>query len=92
MKHEIEIDSNVISENDIPVESVKPKTNVVFFLNSGGQFGIGVPFLPEEFIKVYKNTQDVITLPTGEHSYAVVEKRNVLCYHVAPIKEQTATA
>lgn len=92
MKNEIEMNPDVLSENNIPTESVKPKTNVVFFLNSGGQFGIGVPFSPEEFIKVYKNTQDVVTLPTGEHSYAVVEKRNVLCYHVAPIKEQTATA
>lgn len=92
MNQTIEMNPNVLSENDIPAESVKPKTNVVFFLNSGGQFGIGVPFSPEEFIKVYKDAHDVITLPTGEHSYAVVEKRNILCYHVAPIKEQPAVA
>lgn len=92
MKNEIEMNPDVFSENNIPAESVKPQTNVVFFLNSGGQFGIGVPFSPEEFIEIYKNARDVITVPTGEHAYAIVEKRNVLCYHVAPIKEQTTIA
>lgn len=85
MSNVIKIASDLINEEMIFEGGIEPKSNVEFIFSSGKSFSVDTNFSPEEFIRIYRNVHKPLVLYAGNHSYAYIDKKAVVCYHVTKL-------
>ena len=65
----------------------KPQTKITFNLKNGTQTSHVTPLSTEDFTKIWETKKNRIKIITGQNSYALVIKREVVFYYIRPIQK-----